>query len=527
MRVGTVSHYPVSPWHRSIARNKRLQNFKAPEFKYGSQRVTIKEISKINKSKVLNEVSNEDKKEEEELTPGKWINQLFSEKVSYGQFIVGIQSTGYTQADAISIVDESIYQSERATDWAISNEYFGNISANSALISLLAGLTTNLIKNLDPDDALISPGIRRALSVIDTSAAASRGFIQYEKIYGGRMDDDRARNKYESEVYGNKVAGLFSDLAYVFETNINPVALVTLGLLAGDKTKESIRPILSLCNSLWWRVRMLAEIDQKFGTDLFTYLINKPLSLINIKSAISKVKEIKDSGCFTYDYVGKRLIELSGLDSEKHKLKDIFPELGKLLRVLFNEDKDLAKKSSENIGKLLGPIFGLYGFMAYGMGVPVKSILHWLDKESKFVNLIAKSGSASQQLSYIFRIYLPEYFDNKKQKPDEMTHEKLKLREEGNRLFYKQSTVCAANVLATMLQLIDAENSNTAMKVTKSITEEVADKGINYIFSDRRKLLGRKYRLDNPELYNIDGTAKIISDKVKIEEEKDLVAQAA
>ena len=252
------------------------------------------------------------------------------------------------------------------------------------------------------------------------------------------------------------------------------------------------------------------------------------LNLLNIKSAIKKVKKIKDSGCFTYEYVGKRLIELSGLDSEKHKLIDVFPEFGKLLNSTFNsKDKDVAIGSSEKLGKFLAPIFGLYGFVAYGMGVPVKSILHWLDKESKFINLIAKSGAASQQLLYIFRIYLPEYRENTSKNNKDLSLESQSLMEERNRLFYKQSTVCAANVLATILQLINTENSNIAIKITKGLTEEVADKGINYIFSDRRKLLGRKYRLDNPELYNIDGTAKIISDKVKIEDEKDLEVQAA
>jgi len=516
MKVGPVSCYPVSPWHRSIIRNKRLQNFKAPEFKYGSERVTLKEISKINKCE-NKKVSNVDdkSKDEEELTPGKWINDLYSEKVLYGQVVSMVQLSEHTENKAKEIVNESIHQSERATDWAIDNEYFGNIAAQSALVSLLAGLTNSFIQNLDMDDSAISPGMRRTISVVDTSAAACRGYTQFEKIYGGRMDDDRARNKYESEAYGNKVAGLFSDLAYIFETNINPVALVALNLL-NDGTSETIRPLLSLCNSLWWRVRMLAEIDQKFGTDLFTYLTNKPLALMNIKSAVEKIKKIKDSGCFTYEYVGKRLIELSGLDSEKHKLIDVFPEVGKLFKTLFNENKDLAKKSSENLGKFLGPIFGLYGFVAYGVGVPVKSILSWLEIESKWVNLIAKSGSASQQLLYLFRIYLPEQFDNSKQNPDDITPEKLILRQERNRLFYKQATVCAANTLVTMLQLIDAENSNVAIRVTKSLAEEVADKGINYVFSDRRKLLGKKYRLDNPELYNIDGTIKIISDKVKI-----------
>lgn len=537
MRVGPIGSYPVSPWNRSLVnRNQRLKSIKAPEFKYGSEIVDYQEVQEIRRcenGKWIKVSSHSKRKKTKKLDKEQWLKSLYTEKASYGQFVASLQMMGHSPIDAKTILDESIHQSERATDWAISNEHYGSIAANSALVSLVLSIANTIVNNTSENNSSlsfissISPTIKQTLSTVEMGAAALRGYIQYENIYGGRMDDDRAKNKYEAEVHGNKIAGIFSDLAYIFETNINPVALIALNFTS-DKTNESIRPLLSLCNSLWWRVRMLGEIDQKFGTDLFTYLINKPLALVNIKSGVDKVKEIKDSGYFTYEYIQERLIELIGLDPNEHKLSNVFPEVGRLLKSLFSEDKDLAKKSSENLGKFLAPIFGFYGFAAYGVGVPVKSILHLFEKESKWVNLLSKSGVASQQLLYLFRIFLPEQFENISDDTANLNNEeKLTLQKERTRLFHKGLTVCTSNILATLLQLIDTEESSAAVKIGKKVVEEVADKGINYFFSARRKLLGKKHRLDNPELYNIDGTAKIILDKVRIEDEKELAVKAA
>ena len=527
MRVGPIGSYPVPPWNRSINRSGRLKSFRAPEFKYQAERVTlgeIEQIKKVDKSKKTD--STVPKKKIKSIDKGEWINELINEKSLYGQTIVAVQAQGHSQLEAKSIVDESIHQSERATDWAISNEHYANIAAKSALIAALAGVANIVLKNLEENNVIDSPILRQVSSVVECGSAAYRGYIQYEKIYGGRNDDDRARNNYEAEVYGNKIAGIFGNLAYIFETNINPVALVVSGF-TNEKIKETIQPLLTLANPLWWKVRMLAEIDQQFGTDLFTYLINKPLALLRIESAVKKVKEIKDSGYFNYNYIQNRLIELVGLDPAKHKLKDVFPEFARLMGALLDKDTENAIHASEHLGKFLAPVLGFYGFVAYGIGVPIKSILHWLDKESKWINLLAKSGSASQQIIYLFRMMFKEQFDNGVQEHDETMPERSQLKQERNKLFYTGAVVCVSNILSTILQLTDTENKNTAVKIGKEAIEQVAEKGINYYFSKRRKLLGKRFRLDNPELFNIDGTAKIISDKVRIEDEKELAVQAA
>ena len=374
MRVGTVGSYPVPPWNRSINRTGRLRNFRAPEFKYQAERVTLDEIAKTGNLKTVTKYTVEETNSPE-TEKKKWLNKLFSEKSLYGKTICDIQLFGFAPIQAKTIVDESIHQSERATDWAISNEHYAGIAEKSALIAALAGIGSVVLKNLEENNVIDdSPVLKRSLNVIESVGSASRGYIQYEKVYGGRNDDDRARNNYEAEVYGNKVAGIFGNLAYIFETNINPVALIALNF-TNEKTQEVIKPLLHLFNPLWWRVRMLAQIDQKFGTDLFTYLINKPLALLNIESAAKKVREIKESGCLNYPYVSERLIELIGLDPKERKLKDVFPEFAKLMRNILTKDHESAIESSEKLGKLLAPIFGFYGFVAYGLGVPVRSIL--------------------------------------------------------------------------------------------------------------------------------------------------------
>ena len=270
---------------------------------------------------------------------------------------------------------------------------------------------------------------------------------------------------------------------------------------------------------------MLSDINQQFGTDLFSFLLHKPLSLLEVANSVKKIREIKERGNLNYSYISKRLIELIGLDSTKNKFSDVFPELGKLLKNLFSNNKEFAKDSSLKIGKFFASMFGLYGLAAYSIGIPLKSILRFFDIESKFINAFNQSGAVSQQLLYIFRIFLPEQFENQAQEYDENNPGLNKLKTEKNRLFYTGVASCSANILSTVFKFVNPENEY--LKMGLGIFNELADKGINYNFSRRRQLIGKKHRLRNPELYNPDGTAKIISDKVKIEDEKELAAKAA
>ena len=226
-------------------------------------------------------------------------------------------------------------------------------------------------------------------------------------------------------------------------------------------------------------------------------------------------KQIKERGYLTYDYVSQRLVKAIGLDPKKNTLEDIFPELGKLTKLVFSKDKTIAQDSSYKIGRLVAPIFGLYGFFAVTAGIPLKVVLKVFDKESKFINAFAQSGIASQQISYLFNFLLPEQFANQMQPYSKNNPDLNRLKEERNQLFYTGAGTCFANVLSTFLKLASTENKciQTGIKVI----DELAENGVNYFFSRRRELAGKEYRLYNPEVYTSNGKANIISDKVSLE----------
>ena len=275
MRVyPAVSTYPIFkhphlPLKQKVNKKDDLETISPPEFKAGLQRVSFNEVIKINPP---NNPPSVTRKREEEIDADKWINHLFSEKALYGQYIVDLQILGYSAHEAKDIVDQAIYHTERATNSAIEHEVKAGISANSMLLSAAVGILSNLVKNSDSTPRLI----KQALNITKNAAIGLRGYLQYE-LYG-RSDDDRGKNKYQAEFYGNKISGIFSDLAYIFETKINPVALVTLSF-TGEKTQNIVKQLLTLPSTDWWRVRTFAEINQQFGTDLFGYLLHKPLSL--------------------------------------------------------------------------------------------------------------------------------------------------------------------------------------------------------------------------------------------------------
>ena len=292
------------------------------------------------------------------------------------------------------------------------------------------------------------------------------------------------------------------------------MALVASSFI-GEKTQGIVKELLTLPSTDWWRVRTFAEVNQQFGTDLFGYLLHKPLSLLQVRKSINELRKIKESGNLNYTYVSNRLISAIGLDPKRNTLEDIFPELAKSIKLTFSSNKEVARDSSLKIYKLIAPIFGLFGFFAVTAGVPLKAILKVFDKESKFINAFTQSGVTSQQLSYLFGFVLPEQFENQIQPYAKNNPELNKLKEERNRLFYTGAGTCFANVLSTFLKLVSTESKHIQTGI--KVIDELAESGINYFFSRRRELIGKEYRLNNPEVYITNGKAKIISDKASSE----------
>ena len=488
----------------SVQRVESSKTFKPKEFKLGEERVTSNDfLPKAQYGKLAVQILNHQEKEDK----SKWINKLYNQEVSYLKLIQGIQALGSSKEESEQVVDEAIYHSERATNWSIANENYGGLAADSIFLATCLGVLDKALEETD-----FSPALKTTLNILRNGLTATRGYFQYGYVYGGRNDDEKAMNNYQGEVYGNKTSSIFADLAYIFETKISPIPLLLLGL-ASKRTQEALTPLLFLPNILWWRVRMPGEIRQDFVTDSFNYLFNKPLALLKVTESIRKIKEIKEKGYLNYPYIQKRLVELIGLDPAKHKLKDAFPELAKLLKTLLTKDGTDSIDAARKIGKFLAPIFGFYGFFAVALGIPLKSALKWLDIESKFINSFAISGTASQQILYFFRIILPEYLQNKMQEHSVECEEVNKLKTQRNRLFYTGIATCSSSIISTLLKLVNIESKN--LKLGLKVMDEFLDKGISYYFSKRRELRGKDFRLFNQDLFNPDGTAKIISDKIQ------------
>ena len=276
MPVTARAHSPVFylPGTRRNGKptRKELENPNPPEFRHGTNRVTENEILKLSfqrQGKTYEATSLKGKYDDNE----KWINRLFNEKALYGKYITRMQNLDYTYDEAKEIIDGAILQSERVADWAIDVEKRGNIAAGASIASGVLSIASDILQNHE----LLSPNVRRVVSTLSGISRAVRYYEQYQ-MYCGREDDDKAKNKHEANEYGDKLNGIFADLAGTFGTTLFPLSDVVLGLINDEKLKEILSPLMLLPIQEWWRIRPLSEINHEFSTDLFDYLKHKPLS---------------------------------------------------------------------------------------------------------------------------------------------------------------------------------------------------------------------------------------------------------
>ncbi len=485
-----------SPLFQGFDKKNKLESSMPAEFKWAHQRVTYKEILELKSPKGTHVVSTE----EEEKAFTERINKLVIGKNSYDNFLQNFINCGYTKEESQSILTQAIHHTKRACDWAHDNEKNSGLASRWIFSSIPLGIIKNAMDWLE-----VNPfSLKHFISIAHNFTAAMRGVKQFT-IYGERADEDRAENLYEAEKYGNKVSGLFANLAYLFETKINWLVLPVLSLF-GEKAEKVIKPLLSLPNILWWRIRMPAEINQKFATDILNCLIHKPLSFFGSTKSTEKLKEINPDN-LSLKYINKRLRNLIGLDEKKDKAVSILSKLNKEIKSFFKGTDNEKISSSIKINKLISPLFGFYGFFTALIGTPLNSFLTLIGKENRFAEAFNQTSCASQQLIYFFRLMLPEYLENKKIKRKDLNKEEEKLKDTRNTLFYTGATVCGMNILSTALKLFKIENKD--LKFAMSIYDEIADKGIPYFLSWRRHVLGAKFRFDNPELFEIDGRPKV------------------
>ena len=494
LTIKQIGNYSLfnNPRNSSVQNNKKvkIEHSVPPEFKWAYNRITFKEIShEINKS------STNTHPLEEELFK-ELIKDIIKRETPKEVLINILIQNGFTLEESNSILDQAIYHSLRAADWANEDENKSKQASTWMLYSLISGIGKILLSNFES----LPDSFKSILSFFQNSASALRGFFQF-KLYGERPDEDRAENEYEAKEYGNKASAFFANEAYRFETKINPFILPILSFL-NENIQKAIKPLLSLPNILWWRIRMPQEINQRFATNLLEYLVHKPLSLFGFKKSIKKIDEIKSEGNLSSEYIKLRAKTLIGLKNNLNKNESISGKLFQELKIIFKGGLDEKISSSIRVNKLIAPFFGLYGFFATAISTPVKSILDLFNIKNRFIDAINQTSCATQQIIYLFRLLLPEHLENIKHGKDKTNDKVNKLSQKRKNLFYVGTATCFMNIASVFLKLFGLEKfENKVIKIGIEIYNEIADKAIPYYLSKRRELLGAKCKLDNPELF--------------------------
>lgn len=456
-------------------------------------------ISKEDINQQFNITNETDLSKESRKKFDKFINNIICGKSPKELFLNALIADGFSPSESKSILDQAIYHTKRAADWAHDNEINSGKASKWILSSMMLGILKNSLNGFD-----INPfGLKYITSIFQNFTAGMRGLKQFT-IYGERPDEDRAENLYEAEKYGNKICGLFADLAYIFETKINWWILPFIGSF-NDRLQSTIKSLISLPNILWWRIRMPSEINQRFATDILNYIIHKPLSLMGNKQSNEKLKEIAPDN-LSLKYINKRLRSLIGLNEGKDKSVSIKTKIIKEIKSLFKGNHNEKIAASIRINKLISPFLGFYGFFTTLIGTTLNSLFTLFGKENRFLDSFTQTSGASQQLIYFFRLILPEYLENKKTDINSSDPETIKLKSKRNASFYTAVSVFTMNIISVFLKLFKFENR--ALKLSIDIYDEIADKGIPFYLSWRRHILGHKFRVDNPELFESGGMPK-------------------
>lgn len=497
MRVSNTNNYPlfIHPKNKlpDIPTRAKLEEPLPQEFKYGKERVTSNDI------KLKNTPGAEEKDDK-----GKWINKLFEKLDNYLDIVSTVELGDNTKEEAKNILKQSVHIAEETTKWAIYNVKKCGIATKAIALAVPVGIVQSFLNNFD----IGKPLLKLTVDFVHDLLLQIRNYKQYKTYH--QEKDDWGKNKYEEERYGNKAAGILADLACNTETKIGWLRPI-LGLIS-KKAHKVLDPIISLPRFSWFRGRMANEINQRFLTHLLKYIVHKLLSVFGSKRSKEIVREIKEEGYLSFNYIKERNRKNIGIEHDKSIsiTKQFFKELKLTFTKSTPENEKI--KSSTKVSKLLGSFLGLYGFFALIIGTPIKSVLEYFDKKNKYIESFCQSGIAFQHLTYILKFIIPEYCENKIKDYPKENIESEKLRHNKNKLFYIGLSSCLMNVASIFLKLFNIDDKKY-LQIARDIYDGLADKGISYYFSRRRELLGREDRLFNPQLYNTDDSPKIISDK--------------
>ena len=442
--------------------------------------------------------------EDKQLFHEAWVNELRSERKSFEEFDDHLANKGFDSDQGYKVLANSIQNSVRAKSWAEENEKRCKVASDSMTASIVCGITNNVL-----DSESIPSVIRHGVNLAQGIAQGTRAYNQYSTY--NRPDDDVALNVFEGTALGNKLSSALGQTTAIAETKIKPWAMVLTSFLP-EPYRTSTRQILTLPNSLWWRVRMLAHINQEFGTDLLKYIFHKPLTLLKDRESIRVIEEIKAKKNLDPSYFLERHCKNAGIKKKRdYTVGNLVEKTLSNLRDSFSSDTKVRSNAARRLNETIAPVFGTYGAVAVTTGAVAQPILKTFNLESKIANFLYSSGVLSQQSIYFFRFLRPLQVDTEhlkrqlhdRNKTNNWTKEQIEQRKvllsKQESLSYLGTSCFLVNALNTFLKLKKFENSY--MKKGASMIDGLSEDLIAKFFSQRRYVEGYKFRVENPEFY--------------------------
>ena len=413
--------------------------------------------------------------------------------------------SGHSNEQADSILDFSEQNVYRAIDWAEANEYYGNIGSIASTGTIALGVAKHLLDHESTPKLL-----RTAVNLAYGATKSTRSYTQYTTY--NREDDDAGLNRFQAEYYGNKVDGVLANASTFTETKINSWAYALVELLP-EKFSAPIKKLLALPTSTWWRDRMLSNINQRFSTDLFKWLVHKIPAMFGRKESIEIINEIKKEGNISPSYVREKHYRNAGLTEKKDQnIFKFFTQLFKLTKnTISNKDIETRKDASKKLAATVATSLGAYGMVAGFIGNGIGSVLKIFGYENKFFDFASAASITSQQFIYFPKIVMPFFNETKelelklsnKESLDRYSSQQIK---ELKKLVKQRKNLCGIGISALVLNVLNTSLKlktfeNLYLQKGTAILDDVSSSLVNKFFSQRRYLFGHQFKLDNPEFY--------------------------
>lgn len=440
--------------------------------------------------------------EDKELLNERWVNEIYTKPSAAKKHVSYLIDKGYTSEESETVIPNALDNVERQKEWSQVNEETGKEASN--FVNGIIGL--GVVKELLDNESV--PKIIR--TVADLAYGVCRGRRNYlQNFLYNRPDDDAAMNRYQADIYDNKVAGVLANAATFTEMKINSWALPLVELLP-EKFKEPAKKLLTLPASEWWRARMPGHINQQFFTDFFRWSFHIIPSLFGHKDSVEVINGVKNRGNLSPSYIFQRHCKNAGLvKKEEQTTFNFLKQVPKLVSGCFSSNLSKQKDSAKKLGETAAPSLGFYGFFAMGVGTTAGSVLKILDKEHKFFDYLTSTAVSSQQLIYFPKMVVPLFNRAKQLQSDLLNPEKLskdqikqisKLSNKKRNLAYLGAVTFGLNLLNNSLKLKTFENP--ILKKGIKILDEVSLDLISKFFSHRRHLNGLDFKVTNHEFYD-------------------------